>query len=227
MQLGLSNNSAVNSKILTIVEGSFRLKVADFTHGAVKRVNKKGDEVNELVFSNLNGYIKDISFEDTEYGKKVNILIDADKEYKLSLGYADSLVVNLYKILPNVNPAYPVNLNLVRKPDDKGTMRTSLFVNQKGSPCKWAYTKVNPNGMPSMEQITVKGNLVWDNTKQVEFLVINSLNPFIEKLKTTQRVEVTPEIEIPIETVVYEGDINTPTKGYNVDGSISEEDMPF
>lgn len=227
MQLGLSNNSAVNSRILTIVEGSFRLKVSSDVQGAVKRINKKGDEVYESVFSNLNGYIKDISFEDTEYGKKVNILIDADKEYRLSLGYADSLVVNLYKILPNINPAYPVNLNLVRKPDDKGTMRTSLFVNQKGLPCKWAYTKANPNGMPSMEQITVKGNLVWDNTKQVDFLVVNSLTPFIEKLKTVKREEIIPEIEIPVETVVYEGDLNTPAKGYNMDGSISDEDIPF
>ena len=193
MKVGLSNDIGLSSKNLSIVQGTFRLQVPEGTTGAVKRIKKTGDEVSELSFSSLIGYIKNISFEDTEkYGKRIHIVIEADKDYKLSLGYADGLACNIYKILPNVDPSSPVRINLSTEIKPDGKNKVSLFINQYDKACKWHYTRDNPNGMPSMKEIKVKGQDVWDNTDQVEFLIANAVNPFIQKLSTVVRGEPIP-----------------------------------
>lgn len=193
MKFGLSNDIGISSTNLSIVQGTFRLQVPEGTAGAVKRIKKTGDEVSELSFSSLTGYIKSLSFEDTEkFGRKMHMVIESDKDYKLSLGYADGLACNIYKILPNVDPSQPVRINLSTEITPEGKNRVSLFINQNDRACKWFYTKSNRQGMPEWEQIKVKGQDVWDNSKEVEFLIANAVNPFIQKLLTVVRGETTP-----------------------------------
>ena len=182
---GLSNNTNYNSTLVSIVQGSFRIRCNEGDRDSVSRVNKSGNVVYETKYSNLSGYIKSMVIEDTEFGKKMNLIILADKDYKLSLGYADSLTVNIYKMLPNINPHQEILITLQRKPDDKGVDKTSLFISQEGHPIKWAFTRDNPNGMPAMEQIMVKGEKVWDNTKQVVFLYEKSVLPFIKTIPSS------------------------------------------
>ncbi len=64
-------------------------------------------------------------------------------------------------------------------------MRSSLFVSQDGIPLKHAYTREKPNGMPDMEQITVKGTLMWDDTKRIAFLHEMVTTTILPKLATT------------------------------------------
>jgi len=228
--LGLSNGSGMASSNLSIVEGSFRQRVPEGTAGAIQRVNKKGDTINELSFTSLTGWITSITFEDMDWGKMLHIGFKADKDYKLTMGYADGLASNFYKIIPNIDPAYPVSIFLNRKPDEKGVFRTSMFINQKSAPCKWAYTKANPNGMPPFEQITVKGKLTWDNSKQIQFLIDKAVNPFVEKLKDVVRIDDSPTSPTAKPSIVsYPEDYNTnePVRGVNADGSVSDEDIPF
>jgi hypothetical protein len=42
--------------------------------------------------------------------------------------------------------------------------------NQNGSGLKWAFTKDNPNGMPDLVKIKVKGKDTWDDSDRMEFL---------------------------------------------------------
>lgn len=218
MKFGLSNDSGAESKNISIVEGTFRLRTSEGTTGAVTRINKLGESVTEMSFTTLTGYIKKLDFVDTEkYGRKMELFIDADKEYKLTLGFADGLATNIYKMLPNVDPSEPVSLNLTRKPDDKGKERTSLFINQSGSAVKWGYTKAEPNGMPGMEQIKVKGVDTWDNTKQVDFLMESAVKPFQDRLQNVVRKEVS-EVKVPTvqidaieETVLDYGEVIDPS----------------
>lgn len=222
MKFGLSNDSGAESKNISIVEGTFRIRVPEGTIGAKSRINKNEETVTELSFTTLTGYISKLDFVDTEkFGRKLELFIDADKEYKLSLGFADGLANNIYKMLPNVDPSEPISLVLTRKPDDKGKERTSLFINQGGSAVKWAYTKAEPNGMPSMEQIKVKGVDTWDNTKQIDFLMENSVKPFQERLKNAVRKQI-EEVKLP--TI----DIDLPTEtGLDYGEVIDPSDIPF
>ena len=238
MKFGLSNDSGAESKNISIVEGTFRLRVPEGTAGSISRVNKNNEPVNELSFTTLTGYIKKLDFVDTEnFGRKMELFIDADKEYKLSLGFADGLASNIYKMLPNIDPSEPVSIVLTRKPDDKGKERTSLFINQNRNAVKWAYTKAEPNGMPGMEQIKVKGVDTWDNTKQIDFLMQNSVKPFQDKLQNVIRKEVSefivPTVEIEAE---YTGEASpeelsnlNDSNSLNIDGKRVEikTDIPW
>lgn len=190
---GLSNGSTGQSTIINIVEGTFRRQVAEGTPNSHKRLNKLGKEVHELSYTRLEGYIKAINIEDTEnYGKRIHLTIQADKDYKLSMPYDNSLAMSIYKMLPNVNPAEQVSFELNRKANDEGKLVTSLFMSQNGASIKWAYTRANPNGMPDMKELTVNGKKVWDKTDQLNFLQTNSLDKYIAKIPSSfqKNVEV-------------------------------------
>ena len=57
-----------------------------------------------------------------------------------------------------------------------------MFLNQNGTAVKWAYTKDNPNGCPSLKQIKVKGQSTWDDSDMMEFLEAMVNNDIIPQL---------------------------------------------
>lgn len=180
IKLGLGNGGSGGGRIVKVIGGSFRITVPEGADGSVIRENKEGKVVSELIFSSLSGYITDIKKEDSKYGLQVKISIKADKDYTLSLGYSDGITSNLFKMLPNVNIAEPVEMSLVTKEED-GKKRTSIFMKQNGENVKWAFTKSNPGEMPPFEQIVVKGAKQWDNTKQIDWLWDNAVPKFEKK----------------------------------------------
>ena len=195
----LSNNKGYASQNIKIVQGSFRLEVPAGTENAVERINKLGATVNELAFNSLNGKITRFDIEDTKFGKQIKLCIQDDKDYYLSLGYADSLTVSIYKMLPNVDPSKGISLELSRKMGDDGKERTSIFIKQNGENVKWAYTKVNKNGLPDMVKIRVNGKEEWDKTAQLDFLQEKVIEPFMQKVKSvTVQAPVTSSVEAKI-----------------------------
>ncbi len=201
MELGLTNHNN-NIKYLNIFEGTFRLKVVEGTENAVSRVNKNGETVHELVYRNVAGYIKNLYIRKTDFGRRFNLLLgDGNTLYCIQLGYADYMAVAIYKMLPNiVDPTQPVKVSLSRKPNDKGKEVTSIFISQEVDgnevSVKHFYNKENPNGMPDLEDVIIKGEPTKDNTKQVEFLVENALLPFMEKIGVQQREEEEDETTV-------------------------------
>lgn len=200
MELGLTNHNN-NIKYLNIFEGTFRLKVPAGTENAVERVNKNGETVHELVYRNVAGYIKNLYIKKTDFGRRFNLLLgDGSSLYCIQLGYADYMAVAIYKMLPNiVDPTQPVKVSLSRKPNEKGKEVTSIFISQEVDgnevSVKHFYNKENPNGMPELEDVMIKGEPTKDNTKQVEFLVENALLPFMEKIGVQQREEEDVQVE--------------------------------
>lgn len=225
MKLGLQTNKSKNNKYLNIYEGTFRLKVDNPTENTVSRVNKNGETVNELVFESVAGNIHDMYIKPTDYGTKFNMVLnDGESNYYIQLGYADYMALAIYKMLPNVNPHKPVKVSLSRKADETGKERTSIFMSQddeKGreAPIKHKYTKANPEGLPELEEIIVKGQKQKDNTKQVEFLVAKVVQPFIESLESE------PEEEIENVEVETSGFAEVPEDGTATDPF--NEDKPF
>lgn len=213
--MALSNDTGIENTHINIIEGTFRVKSSENNPKAESRINKKGDKVWELKYTSLVGFISKIETEETDYGRKVIFTIKDDKDYKLNLGYADGLTSNIYKMLPNIDPSKKVNFVLTRKPDDKGTPRTSIFISQDGSPVKWAYTRDNKNGMPDLEKIMVKGKEQWDNTKQVDFLWLNAVEPF--KAKIPSKFDIPSKDEIA--TVHLDDEVET--------GGFNADDIPF
>jgi len=72
-------NQDYNKIFYNIVNGKIVNKVKEDTPNAVKRENKKGDIVYELVWDSLDGIIAKLEFKDhQEYGKSLVITIDED-----------------------------------------------------------------------------------------------------------------------------------------------------
>lgn len=159
-----------DGKYITILGGKFCQRVPEGTEGAIKRTNKLGNVVFEKFYDSFTAKLIDIKVKDSNYGKTWNFVFkDKEEPYTLQLSYSNSFSTALLKILPNVDLTQEMKISPSVKEVD-GRDRSSLFVNQNGQTIKHAFTRENPNGMPDMEQVTIKGALQWDDTKRLEFL---------------------------------------------------------
>lgn len=168
--MGLENRGE-GGNFITILGGKFCQRVPKGTEGAVERVNKLSKTVYEKFYDSFTAKLVGIrTQESTQYGKSwLFDFQDGAEIYHLQLSYSNSFATAFLKMLPNVDLSQEMKVSpSVKMEGDK--QKSSLFINQGGVPIKHAYTKDVPNGMPDMEQVTVKGSLVWDDTKRLVFL---------------------------------------------------------
>ena len=157
-------------KFITILGGKLCIRVPEGTPGAIQRTNKIGNVVNELFYESFTGKLVDIKTQDGTYGKSWNFMFkDKEDIYTLQLSYSNSFATNFLKILPNIDLTKEMKVSPSLKEVD-GKNKSSLFINQDGHPLKHRFTRDNPGDMPDMEKVTIKGELVWDDTKRLEFL---------------------------------------------------------
>lgn len=166
--MGFQNREG--GKYFTILGGKFCIRVQEGTPGSVARVNKMEKTVHEIFKDSFTGKLINIRTRDGSYGKSWEFdFKDAEEVYTLQLSFSNSYATNLLKILPNADLTKEMKIQPSEKIED-GKKKSSLFISQDGVTLKHAYTKDNPNGMPPMEQVTVKGQQVWDDSKRLVFL---------------------------------------------------------
>lgn len=178
--MGLANREG--GKYITIMGGRFCVRVSSDTPGAVERVNKMGKTVHEVFYDSFTGKLINIRRRSSEYGPQLEFdFRDGGKIYTLQLSASNSYATNLLKILPNASLEEEMKVQPSQKIED-GKAKSSLFVSQNGVTLKHAYTKDNPNGMPPMVEITVKGQKVWDDTDRLNFLMAMMERDLLPKL---------------------------------------------
>lgn len=179
-------------KFITILQGKFCQRVPAGTEGAIQRTNKINKVVHEKFYDSFTGRLVGIKVQDGDYGKTWNFSFqDQEDVYILQLSYSNSFATQFLKMLPNVDLSKEMKVSPSTKEVD-GKNKSSLFINQDGKPLKHAYTKDNPNGMPDMEQVVVKGEKVWDDTKRIAFLHNMVMTTIVPKLPKSQAME-TPQ----------------------------------
>jgi hypothetical protein len=72
-------------------------------------------------------------------------------------------------LLPNIDFSKHVKISPNSK-EENGKTRNNFFIMQGGHALKQYFTKENPNGLPPMVPVTVKGKTVYDNTEQLKFI---------------------------------------------------------
>lgn len=166
-----NNQGGAGGKYITILGGKFCVRVKEGTPGAIARVNKMQKTVYEIFYDSFTGKLVNIRTTDGPYGKNWEFdFRDKGDVYTLQLSYSNSYATNLLKILPNVDLTKEMKVQPSSKLGEDGKQKSSLFISQDGKTLKHAYTKDVPNGLPQMEQITIKGQLMWDDTKRLAFL---------------------------------------------------------
>lgn len=165
--MGLSNSSK-NFIFLTVFNGKMACRVSEETEGAVMRKNKNGKIVHELLYDSLIGNLTGIEFKTGDYGKEIHLIIsDGLDEYKLQMPFSSGVAKSFIMRLPNCDLTMPVEFCTGW---DKVKERGFSYIRQNGTTIKSAYTKDEPNGMPQMVVIKVKGKDTWDDSDQLEFL---------------------------------------------------------
>ena len=182
--MGLDNREG--GKYITILNGKFCQRVQKETDGAIPRINKLGKQVFEKFYDSFTGKLVNIKTTDGAYGKSwVFDFQDKEDVYHLQLSYSNSFATAFLKMLPNINLEKEMKVSPSVKEVD-GKNKSSLFINQDGVAIKHAFTKDNPNGMPDMKQVKVKGNLVWDDTDRIAFLFDMVQTQILPKLGKTE-----------------------------------------
>lgn len=131
----------------------------------------------------IEGHLTDITIVEDEYkGKKYKKLClelrdgieTFQLQMKLDSGYGRAFCCTI----PNADLSKPIRITPTYKEDGE-KQESGLFMNQD-KPIKWAFTREVNNGRPDLEKITVRGEEMWDNTKQQAFyidLLLNKIKP--------------------------------------------------
>lgn len=207
-----------------IVEGKLTIRVPEGTPNALTRVNKIGKTVHEVKHDSFTGKIASITTSVSPYGKNWEIDFKANDEsiWTLQLGYSSSFAKALLKKLPNINLDQEMTVSPFSGEIDNKKIST-ITVYQNGTKVEPFYNKENPNGLPQMELITVKGVETWDDTKQLQFL---------EEMVNTTMKGINPEKKpLPPQTIeeMEEAMKDTEVDPKNDDLLIDEDDLdaPF
>jgi len=168
--MGLNQSQSESVIFLQIANGKIVRQVKSAQEGSVSRVNKLGREVHELFYDSITGVITDVITRESEYGKSWVISIKSEgKLYKLEFNYSSGYATTFLKALPNVSFGDVVTLSpkLIIDGDKK---KSVLFISQDGKGLKHFFTKDNPNGLPDLKKIKIKGKESWDDSDRMEFL---------------------------------------------------------
>lgn len=204
----------------TISDGKCRIRLKEPQEGCITRVTKDGNTVHEFVHDQFVGKLTSASVVDTDFGKQWKLVFgDASGTYVLSLkytsGYAKTLVMALCS--PNFDPRMPVTLkpySFAPKDNPKKTIiGTTVFqFDHKLERPYCSPRDPEPAGrtlLPDLEVLQVRGETVYDDTKQMEFIVSEFQSKVGSRLTSAQQVTV-PTTTASVDSVDAEDDGGLP-----------------
>ena len=168
--MGLQNSQGGSKVFLSISNGKLVRSYKEKVEGSVSRVNKAGREVHEMFYDSLEGIIKSVDTKDGDYGKFLVVNVESNGvNYQLEMNYSSGYSASFLKTLPNVKLSDIVTITpkLTIEGDKK---KSVIFLNQGRVGIKWFFTKDNPNGMPDLTKVKIKGKETWDDSDRMEFL---------------------------------------------------------
>ncbi len=201
------NNFESRAVYLSVADGQLVQQFKEVQGDTKERVTKTGKLVHERFFRSLDGLITKIATKENDYGKQWQITFtDGEENYVVSFSYSSRYASSFLKVLPNIEGAEPVRImpwSMADKQDaSKKVTGITLYQNDGNGWVKIApaYTKEDPNGLPQMKKIKVKGKEQWDDTDMMAFLEEKALQ-WVEIAKLAQagmKVFKTPD-ELPEE----------------------------
>ena len=203
----VQSSPLVGATYFTISDGKCRIRLKEPQEGCVTRVTKDGNTVHEFVHDQFVGKLQSASVVDTDYGKQWKLVFaDAKDTYVLSLkytsGYAKTLVMALCS--PKFDPRMPITVKpySFSPKDNQNKTIIGCTVTQFDQKLERPYCSPRdpePAGrqlLPDLEVMQVRGETIYDDTKQLEFIKAEFEAKVIARLTTT-----TPQIQPPTATV--------------------------
>jgi hypothetical protein len=171
--MALTNLSSSGITYLTVADGNLVQQLKTPTEKTVERITKTGKLVHEQKFRDLTGKIIGIETQENDFGKQWKIkFTDGESTYIVSMNYSSRYASSFLKALPNVDKSQDVRFMPWSMKDKLNAekMITGITMYQGSDKILPAFTKDDPNGLPQMVKIKVKGKETWDDSEMMEFL---------------------------------------------------------
>jgi hypothetical protein len=171
--MALSNLGGTNTTYLSVADGNLVRQHKQATERTTERLTKTGKLVFEERFKDLTAKLENITTRTNEYGTQWQLhFTDGDASYIVSLPYSSRYSSSFLKALPNVDVSKELRFMpwAMKDKQDATKTITGVTLYQDGEKIAPAYTKENPNGLPQMVKIKVKGKEQWDDSDMMQFL---------------------------------------------------------
>jgi len=167
--MGLQSTGS-STVYLSIQGGKIARRVSEATqHSRERQIESSGKVVHEELYDSLEGFMTGLTTRDGQFGKELHIHIGDDLKYVVQLKLSSSPASSFLKALPNVDLSKRVKIIPKQEEIKDGVKRTNIILVQDNGGIKHAFTKDNPNGLPPMKKVKVKGKETWDDSDQLEF----------------------------------------------------------
>lgn len=183
--MGLQKNSG-GATYLSIADGKIVRNHKEAKAGVtVSRTTKTGKTVHEEKFDSITGRIVGLKTHENDYGKQWHLtMTDGEDSYIVTMPYSSRYSTSFLKALPNIDLTKDVKLmpwSMTDKQDaSKKITGITMWQNDGNGFVKIApaFTKEEPNGLPQMKQVKVKGVMTWDDSDMMEFLEAKAMSLF-------------------------------------------------
>lgn len=175
--MALNKGENAGMVYLSVANGKLVQQHKEANANTVQRETKVGKIVHEEFFKDLTGVITRIETKENDYGKQWQIVFeDGAEKYMVQMPYSGRYSSSFLKALPNVRQGQPVRFMPWEMQDKNNPTKkvtgVTLYQDDGNGMAKVpsAYTKEEPNGLPEMKKIKVKGKDTWDDSEMCDFL---------------------------------------------------------
>lgn len=171
--MALSQLGGTNTIYLSVADGNLVRQHKQANERTTERITKTGKLVFEERFKDLTAKLVKIDTKENDYGKQWQLnFTDGEVTYIVSLPFSSRYASSFLKVLPNLNLYKEVRFMpwAMKDKNDATKTITGITLYQDGNKVVAAYTKEDPNGLPQMTKIKVKGKEQWDDSDMMLFL---------------------------------------------------------
>lgn len=170
--MGLIETQArIGASYLGIADGAIVQRSKEPREGFEPYTKKDGTTGYMKKSDAVDGYLVKVERVESDFGPKWEFtLFDNEQRFVISLGYSNGYAKGMLNSL--CNELFDPSEKVVFRPysfiqKETGKQKQGVTVIQGATKIPWKY---GLDDMPRMEQVTVKGQKVWDDSKQLEFL---------------------------------------------------------
>ena len=176
---------------LTVMDGSLVQSHKEPIEGrTTTRVNKNGKTVHEEKFDVIEGKLISLKTKEHEtYGKQYVLGVqDGEDTFYINIGQNSGSAARFLKALPNVDLSKRVKLMPWSMQDKNNATKKIQGITMWQDEVKILpyYTKEEPNGLPEMKKVKLKGKETYDSYDMDVFLEAMALKKFEEELEDTK-----------------------------------------
>lgn len=175
--MALNKGENAGTVFLSVSNGKLVRQFKSATPDTIERINKTGRTVYEEMYRDVTGVITGVETKENDYGKQLLITLeDGGDKYCLQMQFSSRYSSSFLKCLPNTERGAVVKIMPWQMADKNDAAKSisgiTIYQNDGNGFTKVlpAYTKDEPNGLPMMKQVKVKGKVTWDDTEMMEFL---------------------------------------------------------